>query len=223
MTIQEAKEALKRIERARRELEAEKERKIRLKKIKSLVKKAKDSVKRREVLVAQALFDEIAVMDPENTEVITLKLEIEAFGQEELRKKVEAARIKAKRSKMVEKLKPGKLSYIKKEWFRAILKLEKFLDEKDMAEDLLKEATSMLQESKRALAEQLSPLIGKARSLKEGQDLKAAYDVFLEVLTLDPGNEEALTEIEEIKTILANRSKKVYREALIAESLSLFK
>lgn len=216
-------EGLKNLERKRRELEAAKERVLRLKKIKELVDKATEAVKKREVIVAQSLFTEIASLDPENIEVTRLKLEIEAYEKEQERKKLEAARIKALREKMVDKLKPGKLHYIKKEWFKAIIKLEKFLDEKGMPEDLVKEATDMLSESKKALSEQIDPLVGKARSLKEGQDLKASYDIYLEVLQIDPGHEEALSEIENIKQTLENRSKKVYREALISESLSLFK
>jgi pSer/pThr/pTyr-binding forkhead associated (FHA) protein len=219
----EVQEGLKNLERKRRELEAAKERVLRLKKIKELVDKAKEAVKKREVIVAQSLFTEIAGLDPENIEVTRLKLEIEAYEKEQERKKLEAARVKALREKMVDKLKPGKLHYIKKEWFKAIIKLEKFLDEKGMPEDLVKEATDMLSESKKALSEQIDPLVGKARSLKEGQDLKASYDVYLEVLQIDPGHEEALSEIENIKQTLENRSKKVYREALISESLSLFK
>lgn len=219
----EVQEGLKNLERKRRELEAAKERLLRIKQINELVEKAKEAVKKREVVVAQALFTEIAGKDPENIDVTRLKLEIEAYEKEQERKKLEAARIKALREKMVDKLKPGKLHYIKKEWFKAIIKLEKYLDEKGMPEDLVKEATDMLSESKKALSEQIDPLVGKARSLKEGQDLKASYDVYLEVLQIDPGHEEALSEIENIKQTLENRSKKVYREALISESLSLFK
>lgn len=221
--IEEVLESLKSVERRQKEIDAEKERQIRLKKIKELVDRAKQAVNKREVSVAEAIFTEISAIDPENVEVTRMKLELEAYEKEEMRKKVEAARIKKERDDMVEKLKPGKLHYIKKEWFKAILTLEKFLEEKSMAEDLIKEATDMLSESKRALFEQVDPLVGKARSLKEGQDLKAAYDVYLEVLQIDPGNEEALTEIDNIKTMLENRSRKVYREALISESLSLFK
>lgn len=221
--IEEVLESLKNVERRQREIDAEKERQIRLKKIKDLVERAKQAVSKREVSVAEAIFTEIVAIDPENVEVTRMKLELEAYEKEEMRKRLEAARIKKERDDMVEKLKPGKLHYIKKEWFKTILTLEKFLEEKNMAEDLIKEATDMLSESKRALFEQIDPLIGKARSLKEGQDLKAAYDVYLEVLQVDPGNEEALTEIDNIKTLLENRSRKVYREALISESLSLFK
>jgi len=64
--------------------------------------------------------------------------------------------------------------------------------------------------------------LGKARSLKEGQDLKGAYESYLVVLTIDPTNKEALDEVDGIRELLDTRSKKIYREAIISESLSLF-
>ena len=65
-------------------------------------------------------------------------------------------------------------------------------------------------------------MLSKARSYKEGQDLKQAYETYGEVLKVDPSNEEALNQRNLIFTTLRNRSRKVYREALVAESLSLF-
>ena len=89
-------------------------------------------------------------------------------------------------------------------------------------EDLVKEASDMLKDSKNQLASDIGPLIGKARSLKEGQDLKTAYETFLEILKIEPTNSEALNEVDDIRNTLESRSKRIYREAIIAESLSLF-
>ena len=123
---------------------------------------------------------------------------------------------------MVDALAPGKSLFLKEEWFKAIDRLEKFTKMKGMDEDLVKEATSMLKTSQRKLSGVVNPLLGKARSFKEGQDLKRAYETFGEVLKYDPANEEALNMRDEIFQTLTNRSRKLYREALISESLSLF-
>ena len=58
--------------------------------------------------------------------------------------------------------------------------------------------------------------------MKEGQDLRSAYEAFLEILKIEPTNTEALNEVDDIRSSLDTRSKKIYREAIIAESLSLF-
>ena len=88
--------------------------------------------------------------------------------------------------------------------------------------DLTTEATEMLKKSKDELNSAVAPLIGKAKSLLEGQDLKGAYEVYQQILRIEPSNSEALNLVGDIREQLATRARKIYREAIIAESLSLF-
>lgn len=190
--------------------------------IKALVEKATQAVKERNVKLAESLFSQIARLDPENLDIQPLKLELDVWKANEQKKIEEAARKKALRQAMIDKMKPGKTAYIQENWYEASEKLEKFIKTPDIDEDLLKEASDMLKESRTKLVNMINPLVSKARSFKEGQDLKQAYETYGEVLKLDPTNEEALNERDAIFNELNNRSKKVYREALVAESLSLF-
>jgi pSer/pThr/pTyr-binding forkhead associated (FHA) protein len=215
-------EALRRIEELEKEKRAEAERLEKKKKIEELLVKARDAVKEKKVQVAESLFGQIAELDPENIEVGQLKLELDAWQKEEERKALEEAAKIAARKKMVDQLSPGKTAYLKKEWYKSILRLEEFMQIKGMDEDLVKEGSEMLSDAKNQLASDLGPIIGKARSLKEGQDFKNAYEAYLEVLKLEPTNPEALNEVDDIKSQLDSRSKKIYREAIISESLSLF-
>lgn len=208
------------------ELEAQKkaeEDRIRIKKqVDELLVKAREAVKERQVAVAESYFSQIIEKDPENIEVSQLRLELDSWQKEEERKALERAARETARKKMVDALSPGKTFYLKKEWYRAILKLDEFLRIKGTDEDLVKEASDMLSDAKNQLASDLGPLLGKARSLKEGQDFKSAYEAFLEILKIEPTNPEALNEVDDIKSQLDARSKRIYREAIIAESLSLF-
>ncbi len=220
--LKQTKEAIKQIAELEKQ-KREEEEKIKLKKmVEELLVKAREAVKERQVPVAESFFAQITEKDPENIEVQQLKLELESWQKEEERKALELATKEANRKRMVDALSPGKTLYLKKEWYKAIVKLEDFLRKKGMDEDLVKEASDMMSDSKNELTAELGPVIGKARSLKEGQDLKAAYESFQEVLKIEPTNSEALNEVDEIKSLLENRSKKIYREAIIAESLSLF-
>src|SRR5690606_15264961 len=124
------------------------------------------------------------------------------WQKEEERKALAKAAAEASRKKMVDALSPGKTYYLKREWYRAILKLEEFLRLKGSDEDLVKEASDMLKDSRNQLASDIGPLIGKARSLKEGQDLKTAYETFLEILKIEPTNSEALNEVDDIRNTL---------------------
>lgn len=208
--------------RLKREEEAEKERKLRQLKVEKLVSKAREAVKKREVQVAESLFGQVMEIDPENIDIPQMKMEIDAYKKSESDKKMAIERKKAERKRMVDALAPGKGLYLKGEWFKAIDRLEKFLNMKGMDEDLVKEATSMLKTSQKKLSAVINPLLGKARSFKEGQDLKRAYETYGEVLKYDPSNEESLNERENINETLTLRSRRMYREALISESLSLF-
>ena len=217
-----AKDQLARLE----EIEKEKQKRIeeakRRERVDELVAEAKSAVKKRQAIVAEGFFAKIFELDPENIHVPILKMEIEAYQKEQERIALEEAQKKAERSRKIRQLKPGKTNYVRKEWFKAVLELEKFLDIKDMDEDLTQKASEMLLDSRKKLKEIVAPLIGKARSLKEGQDLKGAYEIYMKVIEFEPSNAEAIREMGGIRDTLTNRGKKIYREALISESLSLF-
>ena len=220
--LEQTRTGLKRLAELEEQRKAEEDRIKTKKYIDELLVKAREAVKERNVTVAESYFSQIVEKDPENIEVSQLKLELEAWQKEEERKALERAAKETARKRMVDALSPGKTFYLKKEWYRAILKLEEFLRIKGTDEDLVKDASEMLSDARNQLSSDLGPLLGKARSLKEGQDFKSAYEAFLEILRLEPTNSEALNEVDDIKSQLDSRSKRIYREAIIAESLSLF-
>ncbi len=220
--IDQSNEGLKKLEELEQKRKADIERKERQEKVKELVEKAKLAVKDRQAAVADALFGKILELDPENFDVPQLKIEIDAWKKEQERLAVEKAQKEADRKRKEGLLMPSKTFYLKKEWHNAIIKFEEFLKIKDMDEDLITDATKMYEESKNNLNELVAPLVGKAKSLKEGQDLKGSYEHYLKVLEFDPTHIEALNEMNEIRELLNARSRKVYREAIISESISMF-
>ncbi|MCP4912669.1 MAG: FHA domain-containing protein [Oligoflexia bacterium] len=217
-----SKEGLANLERIKKKEQEEKEKRELQLRVKELVKKADGAVKERRVEYAESLFAEIMKLDPENFDVPKLKQDLEAYKREQERIAVEKAQKKAERDRQLNGLKPGEKFYIAKEWYKAINKLEEYLKDNNLDEDLRTKATKMLTESRTNLSNIVDPLVGKARSLKEGQDLKTAYETYKEIMKYDPNNIEAIEEMNKINDTLTLRSKKVYREAIIAESLSLF-
>ncbi|MBY0414904.1 MAG: hypothetical protein K2Q18_12105, partial [Bdellovibrionales bacterium] len=161
-------------------------------------------------------------LEPENLEVARMKMELDDWQKEKQRKELEEAQKKKEREDKVDKLKPSRTLYLQKEWFKVIGKLEEFLRIKDMDEDLTVEATDMLKVAREELNSAVAPLVGKAKSLLEGQDLKGAYEVYQQILRIEPSNTEALNQVGDIKDQLNTRARRIYREAIIAESLSLF-
>ncbi len=128
-----------------------------------------------------------------------MKMELEDWQKEKQRKELEEAQKKKEREDKVEKLKPGRTLYLQKEWFKAINRLEEFLRIKDMDDDLTTEATDMLKVSRDELNSAVAPLIGKAKSLLEGQDLKGAYEVYQQILRIEPSNAESLNQVGDIR------------------------
>lgn len=189
---------------------------------KVLVAEAREAVTAHNTTRAEQLFAQILELDPENLDVTPMKQELEAWEVKRKSDLAEKMRIENLRKKMVDSLTPGKNHYLRREWYKAIVKLDEFLSQKGMDEDLIKEASDMVADARVQLASEIAPLLGKARSMKEGQDLKGAYETYIEVLRLDPINAEALNEVDSIRDQLESRSKRIYREAIISESLSLF-
>jgi pSer/pThr/pTyr-binding forkhead associated (FHA) protein len=217
-----ANEGLAEVEAEAKKIQEQLERDRRAKRVKELVTLAKESVKKKEVIPSEAYFAQILELDPENLDVPSLKMQLDAFKKEKERKEIELAQKKSERDRQVNSLAPGKTAYLKKEWFKSIVKLEEFLRLKNLDEDLVKEASAMLDTSKKSLDSLISPILGKARSLKEGQDLKGAYQSYFEVMKIDPSNVEALNQTSNISDILEHRARVAYRGALISESLSLY-
>lgn len=217
-----AKEGLKKLEDLERQKQKEIEEAERKSKVEKLLKEAREFVQDKRIEMAEARFSEISLIDPDNIEVPRLKLDIENWRKEIQRKELEETQKKAERQAKVQKLQPGKALFAQKEWFKAIIELEKFLKIEDMDDDLRKEGETMFDTSKAELASTVNPLLGKARSLVEGQDLKGAYETYYQILKYDPSNSEALNQTTDIKEQLTNKARKIYREAIISESLSLF-
>jgi len=217
-----SKEAMNKLEEMAKKAKKEKERRLRALKVKQLVEKAKIAVKKKRVDLAKGLFGKILELDPENFDVTQLKMEIDSYVREEERKRVEAAQRRSELQRQRDEMSPGKNAYLKKEWFKAIKKLDTFLMKKNLEPEFITEASKMLNESRDNLENEIGPLLGKARSLKEGQDLKGAYEQYKLILQYDPSNVESLNQKSAILDELDAKSKKLYREAIINESLTLF-
>lgn len=206
-------EEKKREEEKRRILEAE---------IKDLLEKAKVAFRDKNIELTEFYIGKISEKDPENLEIPYLRVEVDAYLKKKKEEEEEKRRKEEERNRMLSLLKPGEDFYYRKEWYKAILKLEDYIRRKDIDSDLIEKAVSMLDLARRNLRDMVDPMLGEARSLRDGQDLKGAYEIYSKIYEVDQSNIEALNEMEEIRVKLERRSMKVYREAIIAESLSLF-
>ena len=217
-----AKKGLERLEELEKKRREEEEHKIKMEKTRKLLVKAKDAVEKKKMDLAESLFPQILILDPENFDVAQLKLEVEAYKKEQDRLALEKAQKEAERKRQIGFFTPGKKYYLSGQWHKAIVKLESFLEKKNIDEDLVEEAGKLLALSRQNLNAIIRPKFQKARSLREGQNLKEAYEIYKDILKHNPGSNNALAEMNDIRETLGKRSKKIYREAIVAEDLSLF-
>lgn len=218
-----AKDGLAKIEELERKRIEEEERVARKKEIDELIVKIEAAMKEQNLNSADVYISQVMSIDPENLRVSSLKIEVEAI-KEDIKKRAEEEALKKEvRKKMVAALTPGKSFYVQKEWYKALIKLTDFLAIEGMDEDLVLEASTMLQGSKKSLENAIAMPIENARQFKQAQDLKNAYEKYSEVLSIDPSHEESLIAAREIKEVLMNRARVVYRQALVSESISHFR
>lgn len=220
ITAKEEFKKLEEIEKERKRKQREQEKAIR---VGNLLKKTNQAFDQKQLELTQALLDKIAEIDPENLDASQLKLQLDAHVREEERKALEEAQKKARRDRLVNGLRPGKNIYLQEKWYQAIIKLEEYLEIKDNDDDLVAEATKLLKESQNNLKKQVNPLLAKAQSLDEGQDLKGAYRTYKEILKIDPSSVEAVERMDDIKGRIEKQAKRIYREAIIDESLNYLK
>ncbi len=218
-----AKDELAKIEKREQERIADLEKIERQKKVETFLAKANEAFDEKKMDLVKSLLNKVLELDPESLEVSQLKLQVENYEKEQERIALEEAQKKSRRDYLLKKLTPGKTLFLRDRWYQSSLELEKVVALEDNDEDLIKEATQMLKDSQSNLKELVGPLKGKARSLKEGQDLKAAYETYREIVKIDPSEEEAINELASIKQSLDKSARQVYRDALIDESLSLLK
>ncbi len=218
----EIQNGIKQLEELEEKKKKEERERIKREKVKQLLEKATAAVKERNVTLANSMLQRIKELDPNNYDVSDLEVELDAWVKEQDRIKLEKSQKEAERKRMEDSLAPGTNAFNKKEWFVAIMKLELFLKQENIDEDLLKKGAEMLTTARIELKKSLDPELEQARALRDGDDLKGAYQHYLVATGIDPTNEEAMTEINKIKEELTNRARKVYREAIIIESLTLF-
>ncbi len=217
-----AKQGLVALEEAERKKKEEQERLEVERKIRALLTKAEDAMKDEKLVLAETYLNEIAQFDPENSNLYSLKLEIDAAKKEQERLRKEQEEREKRRSEFLSALAPAKSLFAQGEWYKASKMIDKVITMKGIEAELLNDANDILKQAQEKIQEETERLLTEARGYRQGEDLKNAYETYLKLLKINPVSGEALTELGEIQSNLDGRAKLVYREALVSESISLF-
>lgn len=211
------------IERIKRE-EEEKRRKEAEEKLRNevaqLVAKAQQLVDDRKDAEAKDVFAQVLERDPDNPTILRLRQTVE---EREAKKKAEEEALadrESKRKLILDLLEKGKRLLNDGKYYEtmALMQDAPVIHSGDPA--LLKQAEELSKLAKDTLKAKVAPLLAEGRASLDQGNFPAARDAFLRAIQIDNKNEEAAAGLEEVRETLAERSKAIYTEGVIAEGLS---
>ncbi|MGZ3692768.1 MAG: FHA domain-containing protein [Bdellovibrionota bacterium] len=185
----------------------------------ALLAKALDDPKFRPEL--DTLIQEIYSKDPNNRAAADWKAQIRARDEEEKR----LADEKKAKDEMIAKAEAAysEVEKIFKEekYVLALQQVELLyaLEYKDKS--FVERVTTLKEEIRSRLSTVISPYLRQAETERqEGGDLVKAKDAYMQVLKIDPTNKEAHKGLDDIHEKLHLRAKRLYTEAVLADSMS---
>ena len=189
--------------------------------LQELIKKAELAFKEKKLLVASGYTEEILRLDPQNLDGDLLRREIAQFKVSEA-KRIKKENLEKKVSKKFnQQFSIAQLAADKNNNFAAIAQLEKMMGGESNSERLAK-VRALHGVCSKKLKALIAPRLNAARQAKRVGDLKLAYQKYQEVLTYHPNHSEAFREGKLIMGGIEVNTRKVYREAIVLESMSLF-
>lgn len=190
------------------------------KELADLVAQAEAAVNAGNDKEARDLFAKVLEKDPENPTIARLRAEME---EKENAKKAaeEAEREKENKHKsLLAVLEEGRGLFRSKQYYSCIAKMTDaillFGNEPEMGE----EAKQLVAKSRKAIHDRTQPHLDAAKRAFDGGDLQAARAEYYLALKGDYRCAEARQGIAKITEIAHERSKKIYVDGLIAESIS---
>jgi pSer/pThr/pTyr-binding forkhead associated (FHA) protein/Flp pilus assembly protein TadD len=191
-------------------------------KIRDLEEAARAKMKSKNFEAARELFSEIMTIDPDNAAVVGWKKEIEAFEEA---KKNEVQRREAQRGINAEGLKIFKQGLKQADngkYYPAIATLKKVPEIGTSDRKLLSQAVQAIAQIKLKIQQIRDPILAQAKTAEEGGDSAGAYKLFQKATQVDPHHRAGYDGMGRIHSVLHERAKSAYTEAVIAENYSDF-
>ncbi|HEY8278190.1 MAG TPA: FHA domain-containing protein [Bdellovibrionota bacterium] len=211
-------------EKKRKELE-EKQRRVR-EEVAKLEEKGKETFERalKDPKVRpelEALIQEVYAKDPNNRLAAEWKQRIRDKIEEEKREEAAAKAKEELRQKAEEAFAAVEKTFKSKDYIKALKDVDTLVDVGWNEKDYLERIDKLREEIRGALKSVLEPLFAEARNQRqEGGDLVAARNAYNQVLQIDRDNLEARQGLNDIRQVLLLRAKRLYAEAILAESIS---
>lgn len=204
-------------ERNRKEEEAKLKKKIAV-----LVDEATALMEKRQYEQAKEVFSNLLGIDPDNSFVPVWRKEIERY-EEEVRFKEQQTRVQREINKeAAEVFKQGIVLKKQGKYYSAIATFGKIKDMGASDKPLIRKAQNLITQIYAIIRNRRDPLLAEAKRLEEGGEFPEAFKLYRRAIKIDPRHSEGYAGINRIKSVLHERAKTLYTEAVLAESYSDF-
>ncbi|MGE3263452.1 MAG: FHA domain-containing protein [Bacteriovoracia bacterium] len=185
----------------------------------ALLAKALDDPKFRPEL--ETLIQEIYSKDPNNRAAVDWKNQIKAKDDEEKRLAEEAKQKEEIKAQAEVAFGEVEKMFKEEKYIPALAQAETLYDLRYKEQAFLDRIEKLKDEIRTKLSTIISPYMREAETQRqEGGDLVKAKEAYLQVLKVDATNKEAKKGLEDIRDTLHLRAKRLYTEAILADSMS---
>jgi hypothetical protein len=168
-----------------------------------------------------ALIQEVYAKDPSNTKVKVWLTKVKDKEEEERRLAEEAQKREELKSRAEAALEAVRATFTAGRYIPALQEAATLADIPWEEDNYRERVEALKNEIRGKLSSIIDPLLREASGQRgEGGDLVRARDLYNEVLKTDASNKEALDGLEAIYEVLHLRAKRLYAEAILAESVS---
>ncbi|MFL5815298.1 MAG: FHA domain-containing protein [Bdellovibrionia bacterium] len=204
-------------EKAKKEAEEAKARKIT-----ELLNKARELMNKKKYADASSIFNDIIVIDPENAQV--------AQWQAKIREYEEDQRIEAQKKQVQVEIngqawavyKEGVVLHREGKLRKALAVFAKVKEIGAVDARPARLASEQIKSIHDEIQTQLEPILKEGKEKEDSQDFVTAMASYNKALSIEPGSVDASQGFNRVKTILNERAKALYTEAVLAESYSDF-
>ncbi len=215
----EGKRKLEQIEEERKRKEQERQTQL---KLQSLVEQAGHLMDRKSYKEAEALFPEIELIQPENVAVNEWRKQIIAENERIATEETERKRMNDLHQKAEKDFKDAVSLETQKKYYEALDRFDEILSRNLTNQKLIDAIKFEVSKVENKIDEEKEPVLTQGKQMEKEGKLSDAYRAYSKTLEIDPMDEEAPAGMSRIKDVLTDRAKRIYTEAVFAESYGDF-
>ena len=209
-----AKQQVEAAEEERKRKEAERQAQIRLQ---ALIDQAGLLMDQKKYKEAEAVFPEIELAQPENSQVANWKKKITEEAERAEADRLQREKAAKLRQDQLNELHAAEKVLEEKKYFEALDLFDAFLERDALEPEMVKAANAGVKKAEDGIAAERDPLLAEGKRLEAEGKENDAYRTYQKVLKVDPTDTEAPAGMARIRGALNARAKSIYSEGVIAE------